>query len=126
MKKQIIIVGIIVLLVTVGLSGCTSEESVLTVSSVLADKQKYDNKTINVDGYIDIRIASIYYIYHLYDSDGINYIVLDYVEPANASDADKLQLYSGLNDGDHIIVTGVFYKGKSDSLMDVISLKKID
>ena len=51
MKKQLLIIGIIVLLITVGLSGCqqSSQSSVITsIGDIHANANKYINQTVTV------------------------------------------------------------------------------
>lgn len=130
MNKQLIIVGIIVILITVGLSGCTNEDtnkaSVLSVDEVLVDRLKYDGKEIEVEGYIEINDVGVggFILYKLYDSSGTNYIDLD-----NSVD-DTTQptqiVYEGIKNLDHVSVKGIFHVSEYNDWMDDIDIKLLE
>jgi len=53
MKKQFIIIGIIILLICVGLSGCAENKtgpSLTDIGDIAANPQNYVNKTVTVEG----------------------------------------------------------------------------
>jgi len=54
MKKKIIVIGIIILLAVVGLSGCTeeSETNRISVEELLLHLDKYLNTTVTVKGFL--------------------------------------------------------------------------
>ena len=74
MKKQIFIVGIIVLLVTVGLSGCEQKSNtensngensnlkVTTISDLRKSPNEYINQTVTIQGNCDVDSTSCYFI----------------------------------------------------------------
>ena len=50
MKKQLVIIGIIILLVSVGLSGCQQLSGETLISDIKAHPNSYINKTVTIRG----------------------------------------------------------------------------
>ena len=87
MKKQLVIIGIVAILVTVGLSGCNGNNPLsnnpVTISEVMLHPERYTNKIITINGlYIQQLVNQSsnhpFFDYRdaVFTSDG--YIILDF------------------------------------------------
>lgn len=87
MKNQLIIIGVIAILITVGLSGCNNNDAGITSFKELMDNPpQYYNKNITMKGYIENTVPNASggpYNAFFYDSATNTQYVLVLIVPSN-------------------------------------------